>query len=274
MTSGYERVTRRIGRPALLFAAATGLAAAAVLAVDLASSRPSAGVIPTSTPAAAMARLDGLRTAPPATSIPADCVPKPSGPPGSPYQLGIVGSIDNGLLSAGSATVFNVSAKFCAVVTLVNGTPPCAATGSVSAPADGQVFGSMSATLTLVPGLAPAVPFVAHPGTITGGFSCQSSSGGLPVHLTAVVSASTGLYGLSCTIGPLTIPLSGTLTGPLTHASVTLKSDDFAVPGVSSSSACSGEVPADFDEIAGLPIAAGGASVVLPATVELYRPGS
>jgi hypothetical protein len=207
-------------------------------------------------------------------SIPADCMPAPSGPPGSAYQLGVTGTISNGLLSAGSASVFDVSAKFCGVVTVVAGKPPCAATGTVTAPKDGQVFGSMSATLTLVPAMAPEVPFVAHPGTITGGFACESSVDGLAVNLTADVSASTGLYGLSCTIGPLSIPLSGVVTGPLTDASVTLRGSDFAVPAVSSSSTCSGEVPSDLDAIAGLPIAAGGATVVLPAKVSLYRPGT
>lgn len=204
--------------------------------------------------------------------LPADCLPAPAGPPGSPYQLGVVGTIRNGVLRTGSASVFGVSASFCGVVTVVAGQPPCAATGSVSSPADGQLFGSMSATLTLVPGMSPKVPFVAHPGTITGGFACQPSDGGLAVRLTATVSASAGLYGLSCAIGPLAIPLSGVLTGPLDHATVTLRGGGFPVPVVAASRTCPGAAPADLDAIAGLPIAAGGASVVLPATVSLYRP--
>lgn len=205
-------------------------------------------------------------------SLPADCIPQPSGPPGDPYQLGLVGTVHDGVLAAGAATVADITAKFCGVVTVVNGTAPCGATGSVTSPPDGQVFGSLSATLTLVPGMAPRVPFVAHAGRITGGFACQSSTNGLEVTLDATVSGSTGLFGLSCTIGPLTIPLSGVLTGPLSNATVTLRGDDFAVPVVSSSPTCSGQVPANLDAIAGLPIPAGKASATLPATAALYQP--
>lgn len=207
-------------------------------------------------------------------TLPADCIPQASGPPGAPYQLGLVGTVSNGILTAGSATVADITAKFCGVVTVVNGRAPCGATGTVVSPPDGQVFGSLSATLTLVPGMLPKVPFVAHAGTIRGGFACQSSTNGLAVTLDATVSGSTGLFGLSCTIGPLTIPLSGVLTGPLNNASITLRSDNFTVPVVSSSPTCSGQVPANIDAIAGLPIAAGKASAILPATASLYQPSS
>jgi hypothetical protein len=209
-----------------------------------------------------------------AGDLPADCIPNPSGPPGAPYQLGLVGTVNGGILKAGPATVADITAKFCGVVTVVNGTAPCGATGSVVSPTDGQVFGSLSATLTLVPGMLPTVPFVAHPGTITGGFACGSSSKGLAVTLDATVSGSTGVFGLSCTIGPLTIPLTGDLTGPLNDVKATLTSNDFAVPAVSSSPTCAGQVPATLDAIAGLPIPAGGASATLPVTASLYQPPS
>ncbi|MGH9172588.1 MAG: hypothetical protein ACRD0Z_17265 [Acidimicrobiales bacterium] len=208
------------------------------------------------------------------THLPADCVPQAVGPPGSTYQLGLVGTVTNGTLTAGPATVADITAKFCGIVTVVSGEPPCYATGMVSSPADGEVFGSLSATLTLVPGMTPKVPFAAHPGTITGGFSCHSSNDGLEVDLSATVSATTGLYGLSCEIGPLTIPLTGVLTGPLTATQITLSSDDFSVPAVSSSPTCEGAVPANLDAIAGLPIKPGGARVNLPAKATLYRPAN
>ena len=178
----------------------------------------------------------------------------------------------NGVLVAGPARVADIDAKFCGVVTVVKGQPPCGATGSVVSPQDGQVFGSLSAELTLFPGMDPKVPFVAHPGTITGGFGCGSSTDGLAVTLRATVSGSTGLYGLSCTIGPLTIPLSGVVTGPLSNASIILRGSDFAVPAVRPSPTCSGQVPATLDAIAGLPIAPGGATATLPATTTLYQP--
>jgi hypothetical protein len=215
-----------------------------------------------------LAALDG-KTSP---NLPADCIPANSGPPTAPYQLGIVGSVTNGTLKAGPASIADIKAKFCGVVTVVKGQPPCGATGTAVSPPDGQVFGSLQATLTLIPGMTPKVPFTAHPGTITGGFACGSSADGLVVNLVATVSGSTGLFGLSCTIGPITIALRGALTGPLDDASITLSSDKFAVPAVAPSTTCPGQVPQSLDKIAGLPIAPGGASINLPATVSLYRP--
>ena len=205
-------------------------------------------------------------------NLPADCMPKEPGPPGSPYQLGLVGTVSNGVITAGPATIANITAKFCGVVTVVPGKPPCGATGTVVSPPDGQIFGSLSAELTMIPGMTPKVPFVAHPGTITGGFACVSSENGLVVNVTAKVSGSTGLFGLSCTIGPLSIPLSGVVTGPLDNAKITLRGNDFAVPDVQTSPACAGAVPTNLDQIAGLPIAPGGATANLPATTAIYQP--
>jgi hypothetical protein len=173
---------------------------------------------------------------------------------------------------AGPATVAHINVKFCGVVTVVKGKPPCGATGDIVIPKDGQIFGSLSAALTFFPATQPKVPFVAHPGTISGGFSCGQSNNGLVVDLNATVSGSTGLYGLSCTIGPFTIPLTGAVTGPLGNASVVLRSNDFAVPAVKASPTCPGEVPANLNQIAGLPIASGGASATLPGTASLYQP--
>jgi hypothetical protein len=205
-------------------------------------------------------------------NLPADCTPKPSGPPGAPYELGLVGTVNNGVLTAGPATIANITAKFCGIVTVVPGKPPCGATGSVVSPQDGQIFGSLSVQLTMIPGMDPKVPFVAHPSSITGGFSCVSSESGLAVSLNARVSGTTGLFGLSCTIGPLTIPLTGVVTGPLANATITLRGNDFGVPAVQSSPTCAGAVPANLDQIAGLPIRPGGATATLPATTSIYQP--
>jgi hypothetical protein len=219
-------------------------------------------------------RADKARTFLTSTdNLPPDCIPKSSGPPGSPYELGLVGTVTNGTLTAGPATVTNITAKFCGIVTLVNGKQPCGATGTVYVPPDGVIFGPLTAQLTLIPGMQPKVPFTAKPGSITGGFICESNNSGLLVTTDAHVSGVTGLYGLACTIGPLTIPLTGTLTGPLGDASVTLRSNDFTVPAVGSASTCPGDAPAQLDQIAGLPIAPGGASATLSATVSLYQPG-
>jgi hypothetical protein len=208
-------------------------------------------------------------------NLPADCIPNPVGPPTAPYQLGLVGTVHGGVLNAGPATVTNINVTFCGVVTLTNGPPPCGATGTVVSPPDGQVFGPLSVGLTLVPGMSPNIGFTAIPGLITGGFTCTSTSSpdGLAVFLNATVSGTTGgLFGVSCTIGPLTIPLSGVITGPFTALSGTLTSNDFTVPAIAASPTCPGSIPANVDAIAGLPIAPGGANASLPVSASLYLP--
>jgi hypothetical protein len=208
-------------------------------------------------------------------NLPADCIPNPAGPPTAPYQLGLVGTVHGGVLNAGPATVSNINVTFCGVVTLTNGKPPCGATGTVVSPPDGQVFGPLSVDLTLVPGMSPTIGFTANPATITGGFTCTStpSPDGLAVFLDATVSGTTGaLFGVSCTIGPLTIPLSGDITGPFTNLTGTLTSNDFTVPAIAPSSTCPGSVATNVDAIAGLPIAPGGANASLPVSASLYLP--
>ena len=207
------------------------------------------------------------------SNLPSDCIPNPGGPPTSPYELGLVGTAANGSLTAGPATVANINAKFCGIVTLVNGTPPCGATGAVESPIDGQIYGPLSVALALVPGMTPTIGFTANPGTITGGFSCSSSQNGLAVTLNALVSGSTApLFGVSCTIGPLDLPLTGSVTGPLSAASATLSSRDFTVPALTPSASCPASVAANIDDIVGLPLAPGQASASLPITASLYQP--
>jgi hypothetical protein len=207
-----------------------------------------------------------------AEPLPADCVPAAAGPPTSPYQLGLVGTATGGSLTTGSATVSGIDAKVCGLVTLVNGTPPCYATGYIESPHDGQLYGALSIALTLVPGMNPTVGFTANPGTITGGFNCGTSQNGLSVDLNAAVSGSTApLFGVSCTIA-VTIPLGGAATGPLDSTRATLSSNDFTIPAVQPSPTCPSAVAANVDDIAGLPLAAGRATATLPVTASIYQP--
>jgi hypothetical protein len=207
------------------------------------------------------------------SNLPNDCVPDPAGPQTAPYEFGLVGAVVNGALGTPSASVGGINAKFCGLVTLTNGTPPCGATGSIHSPIDGQVFGAMSVALTLVPGMTPTVGFAANPGTIDGGFTCTSSQNGLSVDLDANVSGNTApLFGVSCTIGPVTIPLSGTVTGPLTDTTATLTSSAFGVPALQPSATCPAAVAYNIDLIAGLPLSAGQASASLPIAASLYQP--
>jgi len=279
--NGTHRVRRRALRAVVTAAALLVLAGTVVVAVSQDGGAAARGPRPS---VAAASTRNGLRTLAPepsskvlasADNLPADCIPNPAGPPTAPYELGLVGTVTGGVLSTGAATVAGISATFCGIATIVNGTPPCGATGSVSSPPDGQVYGSMSVALTLVPGMTPSIGFTANPGTITGGFSCTSDPNGLDVSLDATVSGTTSpLFGVSCTIGPLTIPLSGVITGPFTDLTGTLTSHDITVPDVQASPTCPGSLPANVDAIAGLPIAAGGASATLPIKASLYQPAS
>lgn len=210
-----------------------------------------------------------------ASNLPADCVPKAPGPPGSPYQLGIVGTSSGGYLTAGPTRVANISVKFCGVITLVRGSGGCGVTGSVDSPSDGQIFGALSAQLTFIPGMQPTVPFTAHPGVITGTFKCAPpSSSGLAVTLDVHTSGTTGLFGLSCTIGPLSIELSGLVTGAFTDIHGTFTGTDISIPDVAPSSTCESGVAANLDEIASLPIRPGQGSISLPVTGSIYLPAS
>jgi hypothetical protein len=206
-------------------------------------------------------------------NLPADCVPNPSGPPSGPYQLGLVGELAGGTLTSSLTTVSNIDAKFCALVTLVNGTASCAATGDVTQPVDGQVFGPLSVVLTLVPGMTPTIGFTARPGVNTGGFTCQPSTNGLAVTLNASVGGTTApVFGVSCAVGPVQVPLTGSFTGPLTDTTATLKSSNFTIPALQPSATCPSAVAADVDSIAGLPLAVGSVTANLPVTSSLYQP--
>jgi hypothetical protein len=205
--------------------------------------------------------------------LPPDCVPDATGPPSAPYELGLVGQLSGGTLTSSATTVSDIAAKFCALVTLVNSSPPCAATGDVDSPVDGQVFGPMSVLLTLVPDMSPTIGFTAQPGVITGGFTCQPSTNGLAVTLNASVGGSTSpIFGVSCAIGPVQIPLTGAVTGPLTDTTATLKSNDFVIPALQPSATCPSAVATQVDAIAGLPLAVGSSTANLPVTASLYQP--
>jgi hypothetical protein len=242
--------------------------AVTLVVLGIGPARAGAQAQPPSPIAAPTAKARNLAAEP----LPSDCVPAAAGPPTSPYQLGLVGTVTGGSVATGSATVSGIDAKVCGLVTLVNGTPPCYATGYIVSPHDGQLYGALSIALTLVPGMNPTVGFTANPGTITGGFNCGSSQNGLSVGLNAAVSGSTApLFGVSCTIA-VTIPLGGAATGPLASTRATLTSNDFSVPAVQPSPTCPSAVAANVDDIAGLPLVAGRATATLPVTASIYQP--
>ncbi|HMK62179.1 MAG TPA: hypothetical protein VK386_01055 [Acidimicrobiales bacterium] len=208
-------------------------------------------------------------------NLPSDCVPNSAGPPTAPYQLGLVGTVQGGTLSTGTAKVADISANFCGVVTVVNsGSTFCPVTGQLATPPDGQVYGSLSVELTLVPGMTPTIGFSPTPAAISGTFSCTTGSrNGLLVTLDATVSGTTSsVFGVQCAIGPFTIPLTGAITGPFSDLTGMLTSSNFTVPTIAASPTCPAEIASSVDTIAGLPLAPGQASVTLPVTASLYQP--
>jgi hypothetical protein len=275
-TSRWRRAAAACGRRRVAVLASVGIVTvvgASAVAPTVALAR-TASVHARAHRSGATAIREVVAQSPADDGLPPDCVPAPAGPPTSPYELGLVGTVTNGALTTGSWTVSNIDAKFCGIVTVVNGTPPCLVTGDIEVPPDGQMFGPLSVALTPVPGMSPVVGLVANPGPISGTLSCGSSQNGLAVALDAVVGGSTApLFGVSCTIGPVTIPLGGSVTGPLGSATATLTGNDFGVPAIQPSPTCPSAVASNIDAIAGLPLAAGGASATLPATASLYQPG-
>ncbi|MBO0727896.1 MAG: hypothetical protein J2P57_01470 [Acidimicrobiaceae bacterium] len=208
-----------------------------------------------------------------ADNLPNDCIPQGQGPPVVPYELGFVGTVTGGTLVAGPAKVSGITAKVCGIVTVEPGNSACPVTGVITSNPDDQKFDAVEAGLTLVPGIQPKVPFTILPGKISGTFACPTTSQhGLPVTLRALVGGTTGLFGLQCEVGPLPVTLSGLVTGPLTDVTGTFTSRPFAVPAIGPSQGCSQQVASNFNAIAGLPIAPGGASISLQLTGSLYQP--
>jgi hypothetical protein len=260
----------------------------AVVVAVLASVTLAAGLVTTLTGATATqvrarheaaAKLSGhaVLTSTTPADLPSDCLPNGSGPPSSPYQLGLVGTVHGGAISAGPARVDDIDLNFCGVVTVVPGSPPCYATTKVVTEPDDQVFTNtaLHVTLTMIPGMTPSIGFTPQPGPISGSTPCASSSHGLQVALDATVEGSTTpVFGVSCTIGPFTIPLRGSVTGPLTHLTGTVSSSSFSVPAITPTTTCPSDIADNVDEITGLPLPAGRSSAALPVTAYLYQPAS
>jgi hypothetical protein len=207
-----------------------------------------------------------------ADNLPKDCLPNPIGPPGAPYQFGIVVVVTDGSLTAGPVAVPNISATICGIVTVTTGTAGCPAGTTIVIPPDGQLFGPLNAYLHVIPGLDPSVPFTPHPQEIVSSLGCQSSQGGLKVSATGNVGGTAGAFGVACSI-QVTVPLAGIITGPLdppfqAHGTFT---GQLKVPAVALSPTCPAEVATNLNEIVGLPTVG---TVTLPFTAAIYIPGA
>jgi hypothetical protein len=212
------------------------------------------------------------------TDLPADCQPKADAPP---YQLGTliqVGhpagldpSVPDGTLTAGPVGVTGLAASLCGVVTVSPGTGGCAAQGTITIPADGQLFNPLQAVLSVNPAAPDTVPFRVVPLTITASLGCGSSADGVVVDTTADLAGSTGLFGIACQVGPALATLSGTFTSP-TGSFSDLRgtlSGTIAIPPAEVTHTCPSEIAANLDDLAGLPRTG---EVSLPTEVSIYQP--
>lgn len=213
-------------------------------------------------------------------AVPADCSPVPSGPP---FQFEALITVTNGTLVAGPVSVSGIDATACAVVQLVSGTGGCPATGTVTAPADGQQFSPLTAVLGLVPGQPVQVPAQIVPHPISGSFGCASSVNGLVISVNASVEAETagpkapqGLFGVICHLGPQAVTLQGVLGSPATPATSfdnipgTI-SGTIPLPQATVSPTCPQGVATNLDQLAGLPATA---QINLPFVAALVQAGT
>lgn len=208
--------------------------------------------------------------------LPADCIPKP----GIQIQLGAYATFSGSFtvdgpygpeLSAG------VSGSFCGIGTVVN--PPravCPAGTSVATqlyvPADGQTFHLPGVDITMVPGVTPEVEqTTVVPQPITAVVCAVVSTGPLQVDLTASISAAAGLFGASCVIGPLDVPLRGSIDGPLSDFQFTFGSGPFGIPAATPTARCPSSVTTALNSLFTFPLSVGSAHISLSGTGEVYQ---
>jgi hypothetical protein len=215
----------------------------------------------------------GLPTGTP-TTVPAGCRPSYNAPP---YQLGFTGTFSAGKLQVGPVTVGGltggISGTFCGIAEVEPGTGGCPAQVVLLSPSQGQQFNPLGITFSVVPGMQPEIKNGSvQPGPLSGVALCPSPNGqnALEVSATADAGASTGLFGLSCVVGPVSIPLTGTLTGTPPQLTGTLNSPPFTVPAGQASATCPHSVADLLNSIAGLPNKA--ASLSITVTANTYAP--
>jgi hypothetical protein len=212
------------------------------------------------------------------SSLPADCTPNPTGPPSHPYQLGFVASV-TGSLATGPVAVSGIKAKACGIAT-VGPSNTCGVTADVNVPQDGQLFAPVKATITVIPGLSPQIPFSPKAQSLTSGLGCESSANGINVTAVAKVGGAAGLFGLTCGV-TLTLPLKATILGPLESSGLGLYgtfsgNGTFVLPAITPSYTAAQYCPAGAAAIAdksfGLPLTAPGSSLSLPFHAGVYIP--
>jgi hypothetical protein len=211
------------------------------------------------------------------TGSPYPVVPQCQPLDGPPYQLGVVGTFSGGQLKVGYATVSGltggISGTFCGIASVVPGQGPCPAKIVLTSPPEGQQFNPLGITFDVVPGMTPDIRNGSVvPGQLQGQVTCPEPARDYYVQATATAqaSASTGLFGLACDIGPVSIPLSGILSGTPPALTGTLTSAPFTVPPGTAGPTCPSSVVSLLDSIGELPFHQGTLSITVTAST--YAP--
>jgi hypothetical protein len=208
-------------------------------------------------------------------ALPADCIPR-SGPP---YQVSATGNFE-GTFSLGShVAVDDIAGTFCALATVI---PPIAGHPSATAcftfvlPVDGLTFAPLEATLSYLPGTTTIVQHLrAGLASRVSGVLCDDAGGGpLVIATTITASASASLFDATCSIGPVTVPVTARVTGDIAHDAgvITITAGAFSIPGVAPSALCPASLASTADSIVPLPAPAGTARFTIKGTVGVYLP--
>ena len=204
--------------------------------------------------------------------------------PGLPFALGVAGTFSGpGLTIKDGVTISKISGRLCGTAT-VEAPPPDHPTATVcthlKAPAAGQDFDDLSTSISIIPGVTSDIAKVGVRPVDLDAYFCDDGTAGPPgqLQVNTVVRASAvpELFGTGCLVGPLEAPASGTLSGPLGAASVTLKSDRFAVNAVQPGAACPDGLADNTNAILGLPLprTTDGLTIDTKAGLYLPRPAS
>jgi hypothetical protein len=208
-----------------------------------------------------------------ALTLPADCRPHR----GDPIQLGVVATFGGSAQVGPAIAVTALSGTICGVATVVSAPPgepgdPVACV-SIRVPADGITLRPPTVEITSVPHLSPVIggtrvtidPLLAL-------FCTSAAPGPLVLRTSASVSATAHVFGLSCAVGLSGVPITASVTGPLSAVTINITSGPFAVPGPTSTPSCPSGVTAALDKLVGLPLAPGLATLSLHASGAIYRP--
>jgi hypothetical protein len=222
--------------------------------------------------ASSLARLEASVSVP--THLPEDCIP---GQQGAQIQLGAYATFAGSLSIVGPygpEASAQVSGDFCGTADIVE-VPPiqCAESLAVelNIPADGQDFNLPGVDISLVPGITPEVTdthIIAEP--IHTLICVSNTPGAIKLDLSVSVSTAASLFGATCIVGPVTLPLTGVLFGPLSGFTFQLRSSSFGIPVANPTVDCPSNVTSQLNQLLDFPLSPGASTVSLSGNGTAY----